>query len=105
MLEVAQWVLYCTEDFRWIGEFGHSGGKMRSEHFSPEDEGGDLVVALAMFHGIYNRAAAKAGVHRTMVSRVARGKRTSTRVSEAIRAELRAIRDYLNRTPKKLNGG
>jgi hypothetical protein len=78
---------------------------MRSEHFSPEDEGGDLLVAIAMFHGIYNRVAAKAGVHHTMVSRVARGKRTSTRVSEAIREELRAIRDYLNRAPKKLNGG
>jgi hypothetical protein len=78
---------------------------MRSEHFSPEDEGGDLLVALAMFHGIYNRVAAKAGVHHTMVSRVARGKRTSTTVSEAIREELRFIRDYLNRTPKKLNGG
>ena len=78
---------------------------MRSEHFSPEDEGGDLLVAIAMFHGIYNRVAAKAGVHHTMVSRVARGERSSSRVSEAIREELRAIRDYLNRTPKKLNGG
>jgi hypothetical protein len=78
---------------------------MRHEHFSPEDEGGDLLVAIAMFHGIYNRVAAKAGVHHTMVSRVARGRRTSTRVSEAIREELRAIRDYLNRPPRKLNGG
>jgi hypothetical protein len=78
---------------------------MRYEHFSPEDEGGDLLVAIAMFHGIYNRVAAKAGVHHTMVSRVARGKRSSPRVSEAIREELRAIRDYLNRTARKLNGG
>jgi hypothetical protein len=78
---------------------------MRSEHFSPEDEGGDLLVAIAMFHGIYNRVATKAGVDHTMVSRVARGERSSSRVSEAIREELRAIRDYLNRTPKKLNGG
>jgi hypothetical protein len=105
MLEVAKWVPYCIGEFRWIGEFGRSGGKMRSEHFSPEDEGGDLLVALAMFHGIYNRVAAKAGVHHTMVSRVARGKRTSTMVLEAIREELRPIRDYLNRPPKKLNGG
>jgi hypothetical protein len=78
---------------------------MRHECLSPGDEGGDLFVALAMFHGIHKRAAAKAGVHQTMVSWVARGERSSSRVSEAIREELRAIRDYLNRTPKKLNGG
>jgi hypothetical protein len=37
MLEDDQWVLHCIEEFRWIGEFDHSGGKMRRE---PETEDG-----------------------------------------------------------------
>jgi hypothetical protein len=78
---------------------------MRPEHFSPEDEGGYLLVAIAMFNGIYKRVAAKIGVDRSFVCRVAHGERNSDEVSAAIRKELRAIRDYLNRTATKLNGG
>lgn len=68
------------------------------------EDASDLLVAIAMFNGIYKRVAAKAGVHQTMVSRVARGERNSPEVSAAIREELRVIRDYLNRTPHKSNG-
>ena len=70
-----------------------------------EIEDGDLLVALGMFHGIYGRVARKVGVSEPMVSRVACGKRSSPKISQAIHNELRSIRDYLNRTPKKLNGG
>ncbi len=70
-----------------------------------EIEDGDLLVALGMFHGIYGRVARKVGVSEPMVSRVARGKRTSLEISKAIHNELRAIRDYLNHTPKAVNGG
>jgi len=69
-----------------------------------EDASG-LLVAIAMFNGIYKRVAAKAGVHPSMVSRVARGERNSPKVSSAIREELRAIRNYLNRSEHKSNGG
>jgi hypothetical protein len=75
---------------------------MPCEHF--EDAGG-LLVAIAMFNGIYKRVAAKTGVHQTMVSRVARGERNSLEVSAAIRKELRVIRDYLNNPPKAVDGG
>jgi hypothetical protein len=102
MLEVAQWVLHRAEEFRWMGEFGHSGGKMRHES-EPED--GDLLVALAMFHGIYKRVARKVGVNEAMVSRVVHGGRSSPEISEAIHNELRAIRDYLNNPPKAVDGG
>jgi predicted transcriptional regulator len=71
----------------------------------PETEDGDLLVVLGMFHGIYSRVARKLGVNQSTVSRVARGKRTSTKVSKAIHNELRSIRDYLNRAAKELNGG
>jgi DNA-binding LacI/PurR family transcriptional regulator len=56
-----------------------------------------------MFNGIYKRVAAKVGVHQSTVSRVARGERNSPEVSATIREELRAIRDYLNRTAHKSN--
>jgi hypothetical protein len=102
MLQSAQWVLHCTEEFRWIGEFGHSGGNMRRER---ETEDGDLLVALAMFHGIYNRVARKVGVNQAMVSRVVHGERSSPEISKAIHNELRAIRDYLNHTPKAVDCG
>jgi hypothetical protein len=102
MLEDAQWVLRCTEEFRWIGEFGHRGGKMCHEL---ETEDGDLLVALAMFHGIYKRVARKVGVNEAMVSRVVHGGRSSPEISKAIHNELRAIRNYLNRNAKELNGG
>jgi hypothetical protein len=102
MLDDAKWVLDCTEEFRWMGVFGHSGGKMRHES---ETEDGDLLVALAMFHGIYKRVAQKVGVNEAMVSRVVHGERSSPEISNAIHNELRAIRDYLNHTPKAINGG
>ena len=70
-----------------------------------ETEDGDLLVALTMFHGIYKRVARKVGVNEATVSRVVRGGRTSPEISKAIYNELRAIRDYLNRTPKAANGG
>jgi transcriptional regulator with XRE-family HTH domain len=72
-------------------------------HQHVEDASG-LLVAIAMFNGIYKRVAAKAGVDPSMVSRVARGKRNSSEVAAAIRQELRGIRDYLNRTARKSNG-
>ncbi len=81
---------------------GHSGGKM---HHEPEIEDGDLLVALAMFHGIYNRVARKVGVNQSMVSRVVHGLRSSPEISKALHNELRAIRDYINHTPKVVNGG
>jgi hypothetical protein len=102
MLEESQWVLSRTEDFRWIGETGHGGGKMRHE---PETEDGDLLVALTMFHGIYKRVAQKVGANEAMVSRVVHGGRSSPEISKAIHNELLAIRDYLSRTPKAVNGG
>jgi hypothetical protein len=73
-------------------------------HQHVEDASG-LLVAIAMFNGIYKRVAAKAGVHPSVVSRVARGKRNSSEVAAAIRQELRGIRDYLNRTAHKSSGG
>jgi hypothetical protein len=72
---------------------------------SDDTEMDDLIVLLSMYQGLHKRVATKVGVDETMVSRVARGKRTSARVSEAIREELRAIRDYLSRKPTKSNGG
>jgi hypothetical protein len=93
--------------FRWMGEFGHNGGKMPyRDRGGPEGDTEDLLVAIAMFHGIYKRVASKVGVDQTMVCRVVRGQRTSKEISEALHSELRAIRDYLNSTkPRKLNGG
>jgi hypothetical protein len=84
-----------------MGEFGHSGGKMRHES---ETEDGNLLVALAMFHGIYKRVAQKVGVKEAMVSRVVHGGRSSPQISKAIYYELRAIRDYLNNPPKVVDG-
>jgi hypothetical protein len=63
-----------------------------------------LLVAIAMFRGIYTRVAARAGVHQTFVSLVIHGKRKSPDVIEAMRYELTVIRDYLNRTTSKTNG-
>ncbi len=64
------------------------------------EDASDLIVAIAMFNGIYKRVATKAGVHPSTVSRVARGERNSPEVSAVIRRELRTIRDYLNHTHK-----
>jgi hypothetical protein len=64
--------------------------------YKRESEDGDLLVALAMFHGIYKRVAQKVGVDKSLVARVAHGKRNSAEVSKAINQELRAMRDYLN---------
>ncbi len=71
----------------------------------PEIKDGDLLVALAMFHGIYKRVARKVGVTEAMVSRVVHGLRSSPEISKAVHNELRAIRDYLNHAPKVVNGG
>lgn len=68
------------------------------------EDASDLILAIAMLNGIYKRVAAKAGVHPSFVSRVARGERNSPKVSDAIREELRAIRNYLNRGEHKSNG-
>jgi hypothetical protein len=68
------------------------------------DDADNFLVAPGMFHGIYKRVAAKVGVGSTMVCRVARGQRNSSEVAAAIREELRAIRDYLNRTAHKSSG-
>jgi transcriptional regulator with XRE-family HTH domain len=62
------------------------------------------LVAISMFHGLYSRVGKKVGVHPSYVSRVANGERESREVVAAIRAELRIIRDYLNRTEGKSNG-
>jgi hypothetical protein len=69
-----------------------------------EDASG-LLVAIAVFNGFYKHVAAKAGVHPSLVGRVARGERNCQQVSVAIGAEVRVIRDYLNHTPKATNGG
>ena len=63
-----------------------------------------LLVAIAMFQGIYKRVAAKVGVDDSFVSRVMNGKRKSPDVIAAMRYELSVIRDYLNRTAGKSNG-
>jgi hypothetical protein len=68
------------------------------------DDLGGLVVALKMFSGLYKRVGIKVGVDPTFVCRVACGERKSPEVSDAIVAELRIIRDYLNRTEHKSNG-
>ena len=74
-------------------------------HHVPETEDGDLLVALAMFHGIYKRVARKLGVNEATVSRVVHGLRSSPEISKAIHNELRAIRDYLKNPPKAVDGG
>jgi hypothetical protein len=53
-----------------------------------------------MFHAIYRHVAAKASVGQT-VGCVARGQRKSSEFAAAIREELWAIRDCLNRTAHK----
>jgi hypothetical protein len=68
-----------------------------------EDTNG-LLVAIAMFQGIYKRVAKKAGVDESFVSRVVNGKRNSPAVMAVMRYELSLIRDYLNRTAGKSNG-
>jgi hypothetical protein len=89
-----------------MGEIGPSGGNMRYRDPGPDDDTEDLLVAIAMFHGIYKRVAGKVGVDQTMVGRVVRGSRTSKEISAALHSELRAIRDYLNGSkPRKSNGG
>jgi hypothetical protein len=85
-----------------MGGFGHSGGKMQNKR---ELGDGDLLVVLAMFHGLFRRVALKVGLGETMVSRVASGNRSSPEISKAIYTELRAIRDYLNHPPKAVDGG
>jgi hypothetical protein len=70
-----------------------------------ETEDGELLIALAMFHGIYKRVARKVGVNEAMVSRVVHGGRSSPEISKALHNELRAIRDYLNNPPKAVDGG
>ena len=52
---------------------------------------------LGTFHGLQARVAEKVGVDPTFVSRVARGERKSDKVMKALREELEAIRDRLNR--------
>jgi hypothetical protein len=64
----------------------------------------DLIVAIQMFHGLCARVARQLGVHPTVVSRVANGKRKSPQIHRAIQHELDEIRDYLNRTPGEPNG-
>jgi hypothetical protein len=63
-----------------------------------------LLVAIAMFRGIYGRVGDKVGVDHTYVSRVINGQRRSPEVIAAMRYELNIIRDYLNRTAGRSNG-
>jgi hypothetical protein len=63
-----------------------------------------LLVAIAMFQGIYKRVATKVGVHDSFASRVVNGKRKSPKVIAAMRHELAIIPEYINRTEGKSNG-
>jgi transcriptional regulator with XRE-family HTH domain len=83
---------------------GHGGGKMRHRDRGPEDDAGDLLVVIAMFHDIYKRVARRLGVSKTTVGQVVRGRKRSAEISKAVYYELRAIRNYLNRTEHKSNG-
>jgi hypothetical protein len=78
---------------------------MGHKNRGPENDTGDLLVAIAMFHDIYKRVARKLNVPKTTVGQVARGRKGSPEISKAIYYELRAIRDYLNHTPKAVDGG
>jgi hypothetical protein len=53
-----------------------------------------------LYWGVYSRVARRLGVHRTMVSRVAKGQKTSKRVEQALRRELARI----ERAERKLTG-
>jgi hypothetical protein len=58
-----------------------------------------------MFHGIYKRVARKVGVNGSYGESRGTRRKKFTEISKATHNELRAIRDYLNRSAKKLNGG
>ncbi len=47
----------------------------------------------ALYRGLFSRVARQLGVDRSLVSRVAGGKRRSKRVEQALRDELRRIED------------
>jgi transcriptional regulator with XRE-family HTH domain len=47
----------------------------------------------ALYRGLFSRVARQLGVDRSLVSRVANGKRKSKRVEQALREELRRIED------------
>ena len=58
----------------------------------------DTVVAmLADFKGLYARVARKLNVSASYVSRVASGSRTSTEIEAALRDELKALKDKLEK--------
>lgn len=50
------------------------------------------LARYARYRGLYARVARQLGVDRSYVSRVARGERRSSRVEQALRAELKRIR-------------
>ena len=55
------------------------------------------LTEISRFRGIYSRIARKLGIDRSLVSRVARGERTSQRVSKALLAELHALKSIRRR--------
>lgn len=52
---------------------------------------------ISNFRGVYARVARKLKVSASLVSRVADGHRTSPEIEEALREELRALKDKLNK--------
>jgi hypothetical protein len=58
----------------------------------------DTVAAiLADFRGLYARVARKLNVSASLVSRVADGNRTSTRIDAALHEELKSLKDKLDK--------
>jgi len=52
---------------------------------------------ISDFRGVYARIARKLKVSASLVSRVADGHRTSPEIEEALREELKALKDKLNK--------
>lgn len=53
-----------------------------------------------LYRGMQSRIAAALGVHRSLVSRVARGEKKSRRVKQALAKEIRRIENLLARQPE-----
>jgi hypothetical protein len=53
-----------------------------------------------LYRGLYSRVARRVGVDRSLVSRVAKGQKTSKRVEKALRREIARV----DRATRKLSG-
>jgi len=56
-----------------------------------------VAEMLSDFRGLYARVALKLDVSASMVSRVADGNRSSTKIEAALHQELKALRDKLDK--------